>query len=490
MASFSSLSLLVIVLALFSLSVEASFETDAYRLLQYSHNNENFGPQQSLLNLLAVAYPQTQGGEIPGLAVRCVLLRSADASTEVISNLKGKCGGIVILLSDSSRNSAQWREFEAWLLHETFNIPVYYTTETPEWTQVYEDIANSVFESESLAQLWPLTNSYQVEVTAPAMKALPSVRLPTIQTLIPGAGEGATKTFAIVAYYDSLAVAPSLASGADSNGSGMLALLEMARIFSNLYNREGSQGEYNLLFVVTSGARLNYQGTSHWIDQLDSRLKDTIEYALCLDTIGKSEDLFFHVSKFAKKPQIQKMYSLFNRTAAQKDMSLKFVQKKIDLDDESVYWQHEQFSKSRILGATLSALPAAVDPRERLDSFDNSNTFNVEIFKKNVNYLAEVLVHHLYNHHSVKSDLLDSVPEMSEVGLGAWLKAFDEHPRMAGFIGEEDGLFESVKNAFGQYSGEVVVNDLVLTNSTGFFFFFFFFFNFIFILFLFLGNKG
>ena len=463
----SSLSLFAIVLALFSLSAQASFETDAFRLVQYSRNNENYGPQQSLLNLLAVAYPQTQGGEIPGLAVRCVLLRSSDASSSVISSLKDKCGGIVILLSDSSRNSPLWREFEAWLLLQTFNIPVYYTNETPEWTQVYEDLINSVFESEALAQLWPLTNSYQVEVSAPSMKALPSVRLPTIQTLIPGSGE-ASKTFAIVAYYDSLSVAPSLASGADSNGSGMLALIEMARIFSSLYNREGSQGEYNLLFVVTSGARLNYQGTSHWIDQLDSRLRDSIEYALCLDTIGKSEDLFFHVSKFAKKPQVQKMYSLFNHTAAQKDMSLKFVQKKIDLDDESVYWQHEQFSKAKILGSTLSSLPAAVDPRERLDSFDNSHTFNVESFKKNVNFLAEALVHHLYNHHSVKGDLLSSIPEMNEVGLRAWLEAFDNHPRMAGFIGEEDGLFESVKNAFGQYSEEVVVNEQVLTNSTGF----------------------
>ena len=470
----SSVPLLSILWALFALSVRGGFETEAFRLLQYSHNGENYGPQQSFLNLLAVSYPQTQTNEIPGLAVRCILLRSSDASVSVIANLMDKCGGIVILLSDSSSDSAQWRELEAWLLLQTFNIPVYYTHETSEWTRVYEDLSNSVFDSESLSQLWPLTNSYQVEVSASGVKPLPSTRLPTVHSVLPGSGDS-SKTFAIVAYYDSLSVAPSLASGVDSNGSGMLALLEIARIFSSLYQREGSQGDYNLLFVVTSGGRLNYQGTSHWINQLDSRLKDSIEYALCLDSIGKSEELFFHVSKFAKKPRIQQLYSLFNQTASQKDIPLKFVQKKIDLDDERVYWQHEQFSKSKILGATVSSLPSAVDPRKRLDSFDNSETFSPETFKKNVNYLAEVLVHHFYDHHSVSSDLLSSVPEMNDVGLSSWLSAFDSHPRMAGFIADEDPLFDSVKNALAQYSADVTTNEQVLSNSTGFFFFSFFF---------------
>lgn len=38
-----------------------------------------------------------------------------------------------------------------------------------------------------------------------------------------------------------------LTTGADSNASGVVALLEMARIFSKLYNDEATKGKYPLI---------------------------------------------------------------------------------------------------------------------------------------------------------------------------------------------------------------------------------------------------
>lgn len=49
--------------------------------------------------------------------------------------------------------------------------------------------------------------------------------------------------------------------GSDSNGSGIVALLEIARLFSLLYSNPKTRGGYNLLFGLTSGGPYNYNGT-------------------------------------------------------------------------------------------------------------------------------------------------------------------------------------------------------------------------------------
>lgn len=49
--------------------------------------------------------------------------------------------------------------------------------------------------------------------------------------------------------------------GSDSNGSGIVALLEIARLFSLLYSNPKTRGRYNILFGLTSGGPYNYNGT-------------------------------------------------------------------------------------------------------------------------------------------------------------------------------------------------------------------------------------
>ncbi|KAG8065815.1 hypothetical protein GUJ93_ZPchr0004g39898 [Zizania palustris] len=61
---------------------------------------------------------------------------------------------------------------------------------------------------------------------------------------------------------DTFGAAPELSVGSDSNGSGAVALLEIARFFSRLYSNPKTRGKYNLLFGLTSCGPYNYNGTN------------------------------------------------------------------------------------------------------------------------------------------------------------------------------------------------------------------------------------
>lgn len=73
--------------------------------------------------------------------------------------------------------------------------------------------------------------------------------------------------------------------GSDSNGSGIVALLEIARLFSLLYSNPKTRGRYNLLFGLTSGGPYNYNGTqkvisSPWSIEFFSSLRGSYVFLI------------------------------------------------------------------------------------------------------------------------------------------------------------------------------------------------------------------
>ena len=129
--------------------------------------------------------------------------------------------------------------------------------------------------------------------------------------------------------------------GSDSNGSGVVALLEIARLFSRLYSNPKTRGKYNLLFGLTSGGPYNHNGTSkvsthlgtwetkvhlcviclsnlqlcvflmQWLRSFDQRVRESIDYAICLNSVGSwSNDLWMHVSKPPENPYIKEIFEV------------------------------------------------------------------------------------------------------------------------------------------------------------------------------------
>ncbi|RVW33335.1 Nicalin [Vitis vinifera] len=130
-------------------------------------------------------------------------------------------------------------------------------------------------------------------------------------------------TIAIVASYDTFGAAPALSVGSDSNGSGVVALLEIARLFSLLYSNPKTRGRYNLLFGLTSGGPYNYNGTHKWLRSFDQRLRESIDYAICLNSIGSwDNELWIHVSKPPENAYIKQMFEGFAEVAEELGLKL------------------------------------------------------------------------------------------------------------------------------------------------------------------------
>ena len=98
------------------------------------------------------------------------------------------------------------------------------------------------FESEATAKLRSLVarNTGDTQIVAGGAETprrQSQVRVTNLQGWIGGKDEGGEEvpTVAVIAHYDAASVAPALAVGADSNGSGVIALLQLARAFRKLY---------------------------------------------------------------------------------------------------------------------------------------------------------------------------------------------------------------------------------------------------------------
>lgn len=92
-------------------------------------------------------------------------------------------------------------------------------------------------------------------------------------------------TILLVAHYDTLASAASLAVGADGNGSGVVAVLELARLLSRLYRQPRNRVAVNFVFLLTGGGRVNYYGAEAWLASVDKDVLDRVDFALCLGMV-------------------------------------------------------------------------------------------------------------------------------------------------------------------------------------------------------------
>eukprot|EP00256_Glycine_max_P042069 XP_006592339.2 LOW QUALITY PROTEIN: nicalin [Glycine max] len=455
---------------------------DVYRLIQYDMSGVPFGSRLASLNHHAASLHFSPHADL-SRTVLLIPLRELNMSfvKEYIAESK-PLGGLIFLLprmfsfenkdgmgsnhQDESKELLKnaLDELEQILIHANVPYPVYFAFEDDNIDAVLTDIKkNDVTGQPATAT----TGGYKFVVSAPEPKKVVSPPITNIQGWLAGlkTDDDAHQlpTIAIVASYDTFGAAPALSVGSDSNGSGIVALLEVARLFSLLYSNPKTRGQYNLLFGLTSGGPYNYNGTHKWLRSFDQRLRESIDYAICLDSIGSWEnELWIHVSKPPENAFIKKIHEDFSRVAAELGFKVNLKHKKINISNprlgsmnsfkaESYCGHPSELSSTELLGKTGGLV-------------DGRHFVNEAAIVRSVKLIAESLARHIYGHQGKNIQIFadNSNLAVNPSYVQSWLDVLSQTPRVAPFLSKGDPFVMALKKELEDHTDEVNLHRDVL----------------------------
>ncbi|XP_066551212.1 BOS complex subunit ncln isoform X4 [Amia ocellicauda] len=451
------------------LPAEAAHEFTVYRMQQYDLQGQPYGTRNAILNTEA----RTVEAEV--LSRRCVIMRLVDFSFEKYQKaIRQSAGAVVIILPQNMSTMPQdivqqFMEMEPELLATETIVPVYFALEDEELLSIYEQthISSSSQGSASAAEVLLHTataNGFQMVTSGAQSKAVSDWAITSLEGKLAGVGGEDLPTIVLVTHYDSFGVAPWLSYGADSNGSGMSILLELARLFSRLYTYKRTHAGYNLLFFVSGGGKFNYQGTKRWLeDNLDhtdsSLLQDNVAFVLCLDTLGNGDSLHLHVSKPPKEgsPQHTLLKELEIVSAQFPEVKFSMVHKKINLADDTLAWEHERFGIRRLPAFTLSRLDSHRSAL-RNSIMDMRSQVDLKKLSRNTKIIAEALARVIYNltEKGAPEDLQIFTEQMVQdeqlSSVVDWLTA---QPRAAQLIDKDSSVVSTLEYHLSRYLKDV-----------------------------------
>ncbi|XP_068447762.1 BOS complex subunit ncln isoform X1 [Clinocottus analis] len=469
------------------LPAEAAHEFTVYRMQQYDLQGQPYGTRNAILNTEA----RTVEAEV--LSRRCVIMRLAEFSYEEYQKaLRQSAGAVVIILPKNMSAMPQdivqhFMELEPEMLATETIVPVYFAMEDDELLSIYTQTLTSSSSQGSLSAAEVLlhtatANGFQMVTSGAQSKAISDWAITSLEGRLAGVGGEDLPTIVVVAHYDSFGVAPWLSYGADSNGSGVSMLLELARLFSKLYTYKRTHAGYNLLFFVSGGGKFNYQGTKRWLeDNLDhtdsSLLQDNVAFVLCLDTLGNGDTLHLHVSKPPKEgtPQFTLLKELEMVAESQyPEVKFSMVHKKINLADDMLAWEHERFGIRRLPAFTLSHLPShrlaqrfsimdvrSVSPSSRHGAGEPPAGPHVDVMKlsRNTKLVAEALARVIYNltEKGAPGDLQIFTEQMQvqDEQLSAVVDWLTAQPRAAQLVDKDSSVVSTLEYHLGHYLKDV-----------------------------------
>lgn len=446
----------------------ASHEFPVYRMQHLDLYSVSYGCRGSNINMEARSLTGWSTSR------HCIIAHLQDLTIENFRNIKAKAGGLLILLPDNiALLSTEDREhliaLETSMLSQEVSIPVYYTHSSQELLNIHREIStdlsgNEKSKSAAEAMLGSVAgNLYQVVINTKTPSVKADIKLATIQgNLIGKSSEGKLPTIAIVAHYDAYGIAPELSFGADSNGSGVAMLLELLRLLSMLYSDPKTIGKYNIVFLLTGGGKVNYQGSKKWLeeqlDSLDGSIIQDASYVLCVDTMSASNNIYMHVSKPPREGSAAAQFHAALKTAADRypHVSIEGVHKKINLADDMLAWEHERFSIRRLPAFTLSSLKThkSLERGTILDVYDHVDMDTLEL---NTKIIAEALASQIYN-VSI-GQIFGNTLNVERSALSGWLSYLSSQSRSSQALSNKDNpVVNILRDTFTRYLRDVKIS--------------------------------
>uniref|UniRef100_UPI00358F1270 BOS complex subunit NCLN isoform X2 n=1 Tax=Myxine glutinosa TaxID=7769 RepID=UPI00358F1270 len=449
----------------------ASHEFTAWRAQQYELYGIGYGSRSAVLS--AEVRPVNSGE----LSRRCVIVRLADLTLARVRRAVSLAAAALLVLLPpnlgrlSPELMEQFQEVEQELLTAEMPMPVYFAHEDSELLAMHkqlQDTSSDLVEPSAAGMLLrsATANGFQFVASGGQSKPLPDWPIVSLEGRLAGLeGNEDLPTVVLVAHYDTFGVAPGLSFGADSNGSGVVALLELARLFSRLYAHQRTHAPFNLLFLFSGGGKFSYQGTKRWLeDNLDhtdsSWLQDSVAFALCLDTLGSSDALNVHVSRPPRDgTPIQAFLQELEKVSSHyPPLQMTLVHKKINLAEELLCWEHERFGLRRIPALSISHLDSP-HRRSRHSILDVGSKVNVKRLTRNVKVVAEALAHYLYNltgkETTEESEIFTEEMGVRENELEAQLEWLSREARAAQLVQPDVGLLPSLEAIMNRHLHEV-----------------------------------
>ncbi|CAG0897859.1 unnamed protein product [Darwinula stevensoni] len=351
----------------------AGHDFNVYRMQQFDVQGTQYGSRNAPVSMEA----RTLAAK--NVMRKCVVARWTEILQEGGLELWRRLhslgvGALLIILPQnmSSFTSSELEvslDLESAMLNEETDIPVYFALESPEVMDIYWEMHHGSLADSSPSAAHALmqavvSSGYSLHTAGSGSKIINNAEIASIQGRLPAETGENVPTIAIIAHYDSFGMAPDLSFGVDSNGSGAAMLLELVRLFSHAFEDMGKRAPANILFLLSGGGKLNFQGTRRWLeDQLDGLeggLLQEVGFTLCLDTVGGAEDsLFLHVSKPPKPgTPAHEFLTVLEDIASHlyPSVNVSIVHRKINLNAEQLLWEHQRLSLRRIPAFTLSGL--------------------------------------------------------------------------------------------------------------------------------------
>lgn len=253
-------------------------------------------------------------------------------------------------------------------------------------------------------------------------------------------------------------------NGVDSSATGVVAVLQLARMFGALYAQDGGAGQYDILFLLTPASRLNYAGTAEWLHATDDSIVDNIAFALCLDALGRrdaGERLYLHFTPVQNEREALASAMRANFQAVGKALGVEIVLKEDEVRavadrskhcaraDASVgvplqmeakkslfSFQHQRFVANGVPAATLTHVEATEAPKSvhemlsRLSLLDTLQRVHVSVLSQNIGAIAEAIATIVYGIDSASGvAVFDATTGVDSAGVEAWLQSLSRYPR-------------------------------------------------------------